>query len=158
MTEGEKRYEFTAYEPGNYRAHLTAPKVTISKDGRITINSIASDKYLTEYKYAVLLYSEKGNVIGIKPSKEKGSKAYSLGNQVRSKARVIVGRGFLKYFGLDKDETYTYPAEWDEEFEMLVVKLDEGQELITRKKAEAEDDSAPLNLESFVDMTIEATE
>ena len=152
----EQKYDFTAYEPANYRRHIAAPKVTISKDGRITINSIASDTYLKDYKYAVLFYSEQGNVMGIKPVEEKSSESLSLGAQVRSKARVIVARGFLKFFGLDKEKSYTYPAEWDEEYEMLIVKLNEGTEVVVKKK-DAEEDAAPLDMTSFVDMTVEAT-
>jgi len=160
--QGEQlEFEFETYEPAAFRKRFREPKVTIAKDGRVAINAVASEKYLNDYRYAILSYSEKGNVVGIKPSDEKSAKTMSLGKQSRSKARIMVARGFLKYFGLQKDKTHTYPTEWNEQLGMLIVKLDEGEEVVIKKRSkdtpsEQEAEPGGLDIEAFAKMTTEA--
>jgi len=77
----------------------------------------------------------------------------TLGKQARSNARMMIARGFLKQFSIQKDKTYTYPVEWNDKLGMIIIRLNLGEIVTTGKKVK---EVQPLNLQSFADITINA--
>lgn len=116
------KYAFEEYIPRKGGHQTEQPTVTISKFGRISFNTPATE-LLKGCGYIALYYDTENRVIGVKPLEKKTGNAYKLANQPGSKAKFATTRGFLNNFGLTPEESKTYIVEWDETLGMIIIKL-----------------------------------
>lgn len=99
-------------------------RASIRKNGQIGLSQGAVQRFkLDRYPYVVLFYDKETERIGIKPTQnpeEPG--AYRLNH--KGSGADISGLAFLEYFGIDRDRSRRYEADWDDEQGMLVIDLE----------------------------------
>jgi hypothetical protein len=95
----------------------SAPRVTITNYGRISINKGAS-KLLRKFQenFAILLWDKQRNIVGIQALKKEDNRTYAL-KTYGPKGRGGLGFSavtFLNHINYDWSETRSYLAEWVE--------------------------------------------
>jgi hypothetical protein len=124
------------------------PKISISKGGLTTFNSLVVDEYLRMneegeyYPFLEVYYDDETNKIGFRPTEEEATShpTISYGGSRRVHARVYLS-GFLGKFGIDIEQATHYTPEWDENDGMIVIDLTKGEASdwtprITRQKTQ----------------------
>lgn len=101
------------------------PAITITRVGIINFNSATMTKYVKDNKYATLYYDKSDSLMGIQFSNKKTLEAYRVIHYRGGKFGTISGTAFLKYYQFSIGQTRSYPAEWNEQDEMLIIDLKE---------------------------------
>jgi hypothetical protein len=107
------------------REHINLPMaVSIAPWGKVAFNRPASDLLKEKgIKTAVLLFDEENLVIGIRQPKGFNESEYKLSNSQHESYLVICPKAFLKFINWPLKKTRSFPVEWDEKENMLLVKL-----------------------------------
>jgi hypothetical protein len=100
-----------------------APGATITKLGTIIINAACSVKYLGANTYVELYYDKQSKVIGMKFMAERQPDTFKVQRRTKSQTAFISPRGFLKFYEISYAEKRSFPAEWDEKSQMVVLRL-----------------------------------
>ena len=106
------------------RSHGGPPTVTITKNGMFVINSTAVEKRLKGFQYVHLYWDQEQDKIGIKPLRKKENTAYHINYSPKGNVGSISGTAFLAYAEISHKETASFPAQWNEEEELLEFKVD----------------------------------
>jgi len=119
----ESAFQFKEYVPRKGGNLTTEPTVSISKRGRISFNTPATE-LLGGCDYIAVYFDAQNRVIGIKPLEQQGRNTYKLANQPRSEAKFASTVGFLKHFRIKPDDrSELHTAEWDEKLGMIIIRL-----------------------------------
>jgi len=100
-----------------------APTVTILKQGNFSFNTGAV-KLLgkTPPGKILLMFDKDAKSIGFKPARKSKKEAYTL--RVVKGIGQVSGNAFLRSYGIPFGESSKkYPAKWNEELGLLVIKL-----------------------------------
>ena len=99
------------------------PKVSITKSGLIGFNQGAVKHFkLDQYDWAILYYDNEDSRIGIELTNDENEEgACTL--RKRASGADVSARSFFDYYGIKYVQTKRYDAEWDEDEDMLVVRL-----------------------------------
>lgn len=117
-------YEFQKFTKTG-RSYI--PRVSIRSSGQLGISSGAVKRYnLEQYDYAILYYDDKNKVIGIKPINEPEEGALKI--RKPSVSYDISAKSFFDRYEIPYEETKQYKAEWDSEYDMIIVKINMEKE------------------------------
>jgi len=94
------------------------PMISVLRAGRLGINKACLEKYLKNYKYAVLFFDPEKKIIGIQPTNEASDEAYPI-RVSRTSDAGITALAFLRHFGIPHEKSRSYVAAWNDK-EMLV--------------------------------------
>lgn len=101
--------------------------ITITKNGHINLNS-ASSQMFEDFEYVDVFFDEEGEKIGIKPVDEKKEGTYTLIEQSGNYNAFTIGcTGFLKEFDISYKITTRYSASWDDDENILIANLENGE-------------------------------
>jgi hypothetical protein len=103
----------------------TEPMLSLRKSGGIGINSAAMEEHIPDAEYAELYFDEDNNKIGVKPVDEESEDIFKI-NQTESSGG-ITPTNFMKRHDLIPEVTTRYEVSWDDDEEMLVADLSEGE-------------------------------
>ena len=100
------------------------PRISILRDGRLSINQACFTRYFDAYKYVILMYDETTNKIGLKPTNDDSKNARRI-NQKKGKSYAQIGaKAFLDYLNIPVGETTSYNCDWNTAEELLEIQLD----------------------------------
>ena len=110
-----------------------APKVSISKIGRLSFNEMAEKKFgLSKYRFVSLLFDETENKIGVEFF-EKEARSDLLNIQFKPQSGFYISiRAFLRFFQIEIKETAFYDVSKEKE-NFLVLDLNSKKIRQSRK-------------------------
>lgn len=117
---------FEKYEAGSGRGSPSRPEISLRQSGSIGINSRAMTEWFDDATAVNVYFDAETDTVGIEPLSQTESGSYSLSQSDGSGS--VAATGFLTEYDLIPEETTTYPAQWDDEHEMVVATLSEDQE------------------------------
>lgn len=106
--------------------------VTIRQGEAIGPNSTVVEEHLSDSGAVQLYYHEDQNQVGIEPISEydpTDDRLYKI-NPDSSGSVTINARAFMKHHDIQHDQTVRYTPEWDEDFGLLVVDLEQEGEVV----------------------------
>ncbi len=114
------------------------PKVSIWSRGQIGFSVGAVNRYkVDQYNYVVFLYDADNKKVAFEfTNDEKEAGAAKLNK--RNTGVIVGAKSFLDYYGVDYKETRQYVLEHDEENNLYVIDLQEGDSSETDVNAETE--------------------
>ncbi len=114
------------------------PKVSIWSRGQIGFSVGAVNRYkVDQYNYVVFLYDADNKKVAFEfTNDEKEAGAAKLNK--RNTGVIVGAKSFLDYYGVDYKETRQYVLEHDEESNLYVIDLQEGDSSETDVNAETE--------------------
>jgi hypothetical protein len=101
------------------------PTVTVRKNGSISFNALAAKEFpMNEKKHANLFFDKEEGAIGIQPvDNSPGTTAFAI-TWEKGKTLTISCQSFLRHCGIPfKEASKVFPAEWDTNRGMVVVKV-----------------------------------
>ncbi len=100
------------------------PELTVRKRGALCLNRKAVEDFkLNEVRFVTLFYDRTERLLGIKPEKTAVASSFKISKE-KNQSSVISCLRFLKHFGIPYERSSkTYPACWDEDRGMVIVKL-----------------------------------
>ncbi|HEX3560450.1 MAG TPA: hypothetical protein VHU19_14680 [Pyrinomonadaceae bacterium] len=107
-------------------ARFGTPAVSLSKEGRIGINSPAAEYFRQNaVEYVLLLWDKEQRKIALRPITKKDSRAYSLGYDKPGKqgGAGFTAKTFFNFIGYESKETKSLPASWNEGEGMLEIEI-----------------------------------
>lgn len=110
------------------------PRITITKDGHLSINFATMNEYVKDNSYAVLYYNKSESLIGIKFYKRDKPEAYKIRKYRDGKLGYITIIAFLKYYRLKHNKTESYVPEWNTQEELLIVNLKKHEQRSGKSK------------------------
>lgn len=102
------------------------PFVSIYADKRIALRTHAIQLLPKGTEHIELYFNEHELVIGIKPVEERTDYSYRLHSHAVT-SRSICSRNFIGHYKLERFVKKTFPAEWSDEHQMLLVFLKAAQ-------------------------------
>ncbi len=101
------------------------PALTVRKRGALCLNRKAAvESRLNEVRFVTLFYDRIEKVLAIKPEKTGVPSSFKISKE-KNKSLVISCLRFLKHFGIPYEgSSKSFPAYWDEDRGMVIVKLD----------------------------------
>ncbi|MCF7847771.1 MAG: hypothetical protein K9M45_02885 [Kiritimatiellales bacterium] len=97
------------------------PRVTISKTGLLSVNTLCRQRFLKDAEAVHLLFDPDTGRIGIKPVAKGAEHAYTF-RQGKAGGQIS-GSAFLKHYDIAHAKTKAYPADWDAQAEAVVISL-----------------------------------
>ena len=120
------------FEKFKYLGGRFSAKASIRSNGSIGLSQGAILRYkLAEGKwYAELFFDKDARVIGIRPTRDGDTESVTK-IVVRKSAQggkdsfssFISARSLLNFYGIPIEKARSYPAEWDEEHQMIIIDL-----------------------------------
>src|ERR1700727_2008773 len=96
-------------------ARLSAPRITITKVGRIVLNKQATSIFENKsVAHVLLLWRKEDRKIGIRPIHETDARAYSVKYGDKGNGAGFAAKTFLDYLRIAYDESRSYTARWNE--------------------------------------------
>lgn len=114
---------FETLEPTGGRAGTTTPVISLRKSGGIGINQPALNEYFENSEAIKIQYDDEENLLGLKPENEKTNENYTLTRS--DSGGSITPASPLNRRDLIPDITTRYEPEWDDDEELLVIRLDD---------------------------------
>lgn len=102
---------------------LAEPAVSILKNGGFGFNRAFCLRYLDKYDHLQLLYDRESGAIGIRPVPESEQDAIKVRIATGGKAAMVAARPFFTFFNLTHEKTKSYKAHWNEEEQLIEVRL-----------------------------------
>lgn len=139
---GFEKYDHGA-SPG--RNALKSKQVSIRKTKSIGINTAATEAFFEDNDGVVLYYDPESEVMGLEPvdTPADHESAYTVSGT--GSGGTIVAKAFIEEFDLVEDNTIQYPAEWNEEEQLVEVDLTSPANIVgsssdaTAKSSNADD-------------------
>jgi len=113
---------FEKYVKEKWRSFGT-PIATITKQGILILNGLCSEKYIRDRSYAEFYFDAQSRAIGLKFFDDERLEGYRIQKRRDSKMAFISSRGFFRHYGIPFAEKRSFPAEWDEKAQMLIIRL-----------------------------------
>lgn len=104
------------------------PFIAIGPVGRFSL-SVAAVELLTRdyaYQYAFLYWDPDVNILAIRPTKKKDSRAYRITYLNTGRNAAIAARSFCDLIGYDYSRNRSYPATWNEVESGFELNLSDG--------------------------------
>ena len=99
------------------------PKVSVTRTGLIGLNQGSVKRFkLQDYNYVVLYYDREGQRIGIQPTNDENEEGIRKLRKRVSGADVSA-KAFFDYYDIDYNTTKRYNALWDDDNNMIIVRL-----------------------------------
>ena len=106
-------------------ARLGSPALTITTDGRLSLNADAGD-IMREAKarFVQLLWDREEHRIALRPVSRIDEHSYRLTSAAgRKRGMALSAKSFLRHIEWDFSKTCTLPVSWNEKDKMLVAVL-----------------------------------
>ncbi len=118
---------FEIFEADNCRRKGTGPRITISKNGAIYMNTATLRDFLPDAQYAVLMFDSETNRIAIKAVEKNSEHAYRISQKPKSAGCHMSGLKFLEHYKITHEKTISYPAKWVDDINAVVIELEGGE-------------------------------
>ena len=108
----------------NKAVRLGSPALTITGDGRMSINADAGDLLRrVGAKFVHILWDAAANKIALRPLTEADTSAFKLTSKSGRRGMVISGATFLRHIGWDVSKPATIAVKWNEKTKVLEASL-----------------------------------
>ena len=105
-------------------ARLGSPALTITADGRFTLNADAGDLLRRAGAKSVqILWDATACKLALRPLARPGDSSYKLQVRKGKRGTMLSARTFLRYIGWDLSKPATVPVEWNEKEKILEAPL-----------------------------------
>lgn len=114
-----------------------SPKISIRSNGSIGFSQGALHRFkLREGEwYVVMFYDRVAQVIGIKPTQDKEepniiklNKKEAVGKENKISVNAFISaKSFLEFYNISYNKTKSYQAEWSEENQMIILKINNNE-------------------------------
>lgn len=111
------------YERKRWR-NPSEPAVTLTANGRISLNVAIINEYIGDNKYATLLFDKEKKLVGIKFTKYADSTTYPIFINKAKSSGAINAMGFLKNYEITPPITSNYRASYDGRSKLLTFSIE----------------------------------
>ena len=116
------KYEFEKFTKLRGRS-IGEPRVTITATGNMNLNQSFMKKFVKSPTHVIFHYDKTNKIIGLELTEDGSPPAYTIRTSRGGRQATVSAQAFLKYNKLKLKKTYSYPAELNEQYGLIIVDL-----------------------------------
>ena len=116
------KYEFEKFTELRGRS-INEPRVTITATGNMNLNQSFISAFVKNQTHVIFHYDKTNKVIGLELTQDASPPSYKIRKSREDRLATVSAQAFLKYNKLRRKKTYSYPAEWNEQYGLIIVDL-----------------------------------
>jgi hypothetical protein len=102
-------------------SRVTSPAITLSPEGRIGVNSAATELFMRDnVEFVYILWDRETRRMAIRPTMRKDARAFRITYNKNKSSAAIAAKSFMDHIGYNYSDRQTYAAEWDEKEGMII--------------------------------------